>query len=44
MKKLADNLNVEIVLETVRSSDEAVEWLGLNKYFYGLPRKLQEPS
>ena len=26
-KKLADNMNAEVVLGTIRSRDEAVEWL-----------------
>ena len=26
--KLADNLNAEIVLGTIRNRDEAVQWLG----------------
>lgn len=32
-KKLADNLNAEIVLGTVRSRDEAVSWLGYTYYY-----------
>ena len=28
VSKLADNLNVEIVLGTIRNRDEVVQWLG----------------
>ncbi|KAL0638958.1 Pre-mRNA-splicing helicase BRR2 [Maublancomyces gigas] len=41
MKKLSDNLNAEIVLGTVRSRDEAVEWLG---YTYLYVRMLRSPG
>ncbi|KAI5838977.1 putative pre-mRNA splicing helicase [Morchella snyderi] len=41
MKKLADNLNAEIVLGTVRSRDEAVEWLG---YTYLYVRMIRSPG
>src|SRR5690606_12179125 len=41
MRKLADNLNAEIVLGTIRSRDEAVEWLG---YTYLYVRMLQSPG
>ncbi|KAI9682874.1 MAG: DEIH-box ATPase [Trizodia sp. TS-e1964] len=41
MGKLADNLNAEIVLGTVRSRDEAVEWLG---YTYLFVRMLRSPG
>ncbi|GJN87131.1 hypothetical protein Rhopal_000076-T1 [Rhodotorula paludigena] len=39
--KLADNLNAEIVLGTVRNRDEAVQWLG---YTYLYVRMLGTPS
>ncbi|GAA5834693.1 hypothetical protein JCM9279_007084 [Rhodotorula babjevae] len=39
--KLADNLNAEIVLGTVRNRDEAVQWLG---YTYLYVRMLGSPS
>ncbi|KAF5328959.1 hypothetical protein D9611_015070 [Ephemerocybe angulata] len=39
--KLADNLNAEIVLGTVRSREEAVEWLG---YTYCYVRMLRSPA
>ena len=41
MSKLADNLNAEIVLGTVRTRDEAVEWLG---YTYLYIRMLKSPT
>ncbi|KAK7208425.1 Sec63 Brl domain-containing protein [Myxozyma melibiosi] len=41
MAKLADNLNAEIVLGTVRSIDEAVKWLG---YTYLYVRMLRSPA
>ncbi|KAF8629449.1 hypothetical protein AX15_003443 [Amanita polypyramis BW_CC] len=39
--KLADNLNAEIVLGTIRNRDEAVQWLG---YTYLYVRMLKSPS
>ncbi|KJA17891.1 hypothetical protein HYPSUDRAFT_205863 [Hypholoma sublateritium FD-334 SS-4] len=39
--KLADNLNAEIVLGTVRNRDEAVQWLG---YTYLYVRMLKSPA
>ncbi|KAI9311054.1 Sec63 Brl domain-containing protein [Dichotomocladium elegans] len=39
--KLADNLNAEIVLGTIRNRDEAVQWLG---YTYLYVRMLRNPS
>ncbi|KAG6332314.1 hypothetical protein ID866_6773, partial [Astraeus odoratus] len=39
--KLADNLNAEIVLGTVRNRDEAVQWLG---YTYLYVRMLKSPG
>ncbi|KAL1662116.1 Sec63 Brl domain-containing protein [Schizophyllum commune] len=39
--KLADNLNAEIVLGTIRNRDEAVQWLG---YTYLYVRMLKDPS
>ncbi|KAF6753600.1 Sec63 Brl domain-containing protein [Ephemerocybe angulata] len=51
--KLADNLNAEIVLGTVRSREEAVEWLGYTYYYvrmlrspalYGVSVDYQDPS
>ncbi|KAF9006973.1 Sec63 Brl domain-containing protein [Cyathus striatus] len=39
--KLADNLNAEIVLGTVRNRDEAVQWLG---YTYLYVRMLKDPA
>ena len=33
VSKLADNLNAEIVLGTIRNRDEAVQWLGYT-YLY----------
>ncbi|KAI5815505.1 DEAD/DEAH box helicase domain-containing protein [Pyronema omphalodes] len=41
MRKMADNLNAEIVLGTVRTRDEAVEWLG---YTYLYVRMLRSPG
>ncbi|KAK9476419.1 Sec63 Brl domain-containing protein [Lipomyces japonicus] len=41
MSKLADNLNAEVVLGTVRTIDEAVEWLG---YTYLYVRMLRAPA
>jgi pre-mRNA-splicing helicase BRR2 len=41
VSKLADNLNAEIVLGTVRNRDEAVAWLG---YTYLYVRMLRSPS
>ncbi|KAM0747473.1 Sec63-domain-containing protein [Meredithblackwellia eburnea MCA 4105] len=41
VSKLADNLNAEIVLGTVRNRDEAVQWLG---YTYLYVRMLGSPS
>ncbi|KIK97275.1 hypothetical protein PAXRUDRAFT_825079 [Paxillus rubicundulus Ve08.2h10] len=41
VSKLADNLNAEIVLGTVRNRDEAVQWLG---YTYLYVRMLKSPS
>jgi len=41
MRKLADNLNAEIVLGTVRARDEAMEWLG---YTYLYVRMLKSPA
>ncbi|GAA5859336.1 hypothetical protein JCM8547_001990 [Rhodosporidiobolus lusitaniae] len=41
VKKLADNLNAEIVLGTIRNRDEAVQWLG---YTYLYVRMLGTPS
>ncbi|KAI0731785.1 Sec63-domain-containing protein [Fomitopsis betulina] len=38
--KLADNLNAEIVLGTIRNRDEAVQWLG---YTYLYVRMLKDP-
>ncbi|KDR76589.1 hypothetical protein GALMADRAFT_139507 [Galerina marginata CBS 339.88] len=39
--KLADNLNAEIVLGTVRNRDEAVQWMG---YTYLYVRMLRSPA
>ncbi|KAJ7097861.1 putative RNA helicase [Mycena belliarum] len=39
--KLADNLNAEIVLGTIRNRDEAVQWLG---YTYLYVRMLKSPG
>lgn len=41
VSKLADNLNAEIVLGTVRNRDEAVQWLG---YTYLYVRMLRSPG
>jgi pre-mRNA-splicing helicase BRR2 len=41
MSRLADNLNAEIVLGTVRTRDEAVDWLG---YTYLFVRMLRSPG
>ena len=41
MSKLADNLNAEIVLGTVRTRDEAVKWLA---YTYLYVRMLRSPA
>ena len=41
MRKLADNLNAEVVLGTIRTRDEAVEWLG---YSYLYVRMLRTPG
>ncbi|KAK9455830.1 Sec63 Brl domain-containing protein [Dipodascopsis uninucleata] len=41
MSKLADNLNAEIVLGTIRNIDEAVKWLG---YTYLYVRMLRSPA
>ncbi|KIJ63099.1 hypothetical protein HYDPIDRAFT_29788 [Hydnomerulius pinastri MD-312] len=41
VSKLADNLNAEIVLGTVRNRDEAVQWLG---YTYLYVRMLRTPG
>ncbi|TFK49242.1 putative RNA helicase [Heliocybe sulcata] len=41
VSKLADNLNAEIVLGTIRNRDEAVQWLG---YSYLYVRMLKSPS
>ncbi|KZT38321.1 putative RNA helicase [Sistotremastrum suecicum HHB10207 ss-3] len=41
VSKLADNLNAEIVLGTIRNRDEAVQWLG---YTYLYVRMLRTPS
>lgn len=41
IRKLADNLNAEVVLGTVRTRDEAVEWLG---YTYLYVRMLRSPG
>jgi len=41
MRKLADNLNAEVVLGTVRTRDDAVEWLG---YTYLYVRMLRSPG
>ncbi|GJE96304.1 Sec63-domain-containing protein [Phanerochaete sordida] len=40
VSKLADNLNAEIVLGTIRNRDEAVQWLG---YTYLYVRMLRDP-
>ncbi|KAF9003722.1 Sec63-domain-containing protein [Hymenopellis radicata] len=41
VSKLADNLNAEIVLGTIRNRDEAVQWLG---YTYLYVRMLKTPG
>ncbi|EMD34630.1 hypothetical protein CERSUDRAFT_116803 [Gelatoporia subvermispora B] len=41
VSKLADNLNAEIVLGTIRNRDEAVQWLG---YTYLYVRMLKDPG
>lgn len=41
INKLADNLNAEIVLGTIRNRDEAAQWLG---YTYWFQRALENPS
>lgn len=41
VSKLADNLNAEIVLGTIRNRDEAVQWLG---YTYLYVRMLRDPA
>ncbi|CAI2164952.1 17078_t:CDS:2 [Funneliformis geosporum] len=41
ISKMADNLNAEIVLGTVRNRDEAVQWLG---YTYLYVRMLRNPN
>ena len=41
MSKLADNLNAEIVLGTIRNRDEAVQWLA---YTYLYVRMLRSPA
>lgn len=41
MRKLADNLNAEVTLGTIRTRDEAVEWLG---YTYLYVRMLRSPG
>ncbi|TFK32698.1 Sec63 Brl domain-containing protein [Crucibulum laeve] len=41
VSKLADNLNAEIVLGTIRNRDEAVQWLG---YTYLYVRMLKSPA
>ncbi|KAG8933497.1 DEIH-box ATPase [Tulasnella sp. 417] len=41
VSKLADNLNAEVVLGTVRNRDEAVQWLG---YTYLYVRMLRTPG
>ncbi|MCJ1306524.1 DEIH-box ATPase [Agyrium rufum] len=41
VSKLADNLNAEVVLGSIRSRDEGVEWLG---YTYLLVRMLRSPG
>jgi len=41
MSKLADNLNAEIVLGTIRNRDEAVQWLA---YTYLYVRMLRSPT
>ncbi|CAO3589811.1 unnamed protein product [Absidia cylindrospora] len=41
VKRLADNMNAEIVLGTIRNRDEAVQWLG---YTYLYVRMLRNPA
>ncbi|ORX48547.1 Sec63-domain-containing protein [Hesseltinella vesiculosa] len=41
VKRLADNMNAEIVLGTIRNRDEAVQWLG---YTYLYVRMLRQPA
>ncbi|KAI0280130.1 Sec63-domain-containing protein [Russula aff. rugulosa BPL654] len=41
VSKLADNLNAEIVLGTIRNRDEAVQWLGYTYYYV---RILKSPA
>ncbi|KAG0180469.1 DEIH-box ATPase [Apophysomyces sp. BC1034] len=41
VKRMADNLNAEIVLGTIRNRDEAVQWLG---YTYLYVRMLRNPT
>ncbi|KXN91384.1 hypothetical protein AN958_00907 [Leucoagaricus sp. SymC.cos] len=41
VSRLADNLNAEIVLGTIRNRDEAVQWLG---YTYLYVRMLRDPG
>ncbi|EAU82983.1 DNA polymerase theta/eta [Coprinopsis cinerea okayama7 len=41
VSKLADNLNAEIVLGTIRNRDEAVQWLGYTYYYV---RMLKDPA
>ncbi|KAI8064474.1 Sec63 Brl domain-containing protein [Gongronella butleri] len=41
VKRLADNLNAEIVLGSIRNRDEAVQWLG---YTYLYVRMLRQPA
>ena len=41
MKRLADNLNAEVVLGTIRNRDDAVQWLG---YTYLYVRMLRNPG
>ncbi|CCL98051.1 uncharacterized protein FIBRA_00045 [Fibroporia radiculosa] len=41
VSKLADNLNAEVVLGTIRNRDEAVQWLG---YTYLYVRMLKDPT
>ncbi|KAI9444012.1 Sec63-domain-containing protein [Lactarius indigo] len=41
VSKLADNLNAEIVLGTIRNRDEAVQWLGYTYYYV---RMLKSPA
>ncbi|KAH9047169.1 putative RNA helicase [Lactarius hengduanensis] len=41
VSKLADNLNAEVVLGTIRNRDEAVQWLGYTYYYV---RMLKSPA